>query len=55
MVDSRIVGGLMPFSNQDFFSGRNLKWMSMSEIQKRWSDVSSATLEAMRKVNPVGE
>jgi hypothetical protein len=53
MVDSRIVGGLMPFSNQDFFSG--LKWMSMSEIQKRWCDVSSATLEAMRTVNPVGE
>ena len=53
MVDSRVVGGLMPFSNQDFFSG--LKWISMSEIQKRWCDVSSATLEAMRTVNPVGE
>jgi len=55
MVDSRIAGGLMPFSNEDFFTGQNLKWASMSEIQKRWSDLDSATLEAMRTTNPVGE
>ena len=55
MVDPRIAGGLMPFSNQDFFSGQNLKWTSMSEIQKRWPDLDPDTLETMRTTDPVGK
>jgi hypothetical protein len=54
MIDSR-VGGLMPFSNEDFFSRHNLKWSSMFEIQQRWPDLDSASIEAMKRTNPVGE
>jgi hypothetical protein len=54
MIDSR-VGGLMPFSNQDFFTGQNLKWSSMCDIEKRWPDLDPASFETMRKTNPLGE